>query len=206
MPAQKPNHHVELSSPLSPIDSKPRLLSPWRWGHSRSDLSLIHQIVPSEETVGLGKYFEELNVGDTFTTPHRTVTEADIALFAGLSGDYNPLHTDAVFAQTTPFRTKIAHGILTLAIASGLDFRIGIADGTLLALIGINELRFPAPVRSGDTLHSELEVTQKKEASKPDRGVIVIQDRVLNQRGETVLEYERVLLFARKGESKQPVL
>jgi len=152
----------------------------------------------------MGKHFEDLNIGDTFTTPHRTITETDIALFAGLSGDYNPLHTDAEFAQTTPFKTKIAHGLLTLAIASGLDFRLGIADGTLVALIGINGLRFSSPVRPGDTLHAELEVTQKKETSKPDRGVVVIRDRVLNQQGETVLEYERVLLFARKADRKEP--
>ncbi len=147
----------------------------------------------------MGKYFEDLNVGDTFTTPQRTITEADITLFAGLSGDYNPLHTDKVYAEKTIFKSKIAHGMLTLSVATGLDFRLGMADGTLIALLGINNVRFTNPVRPGDTLHCVLEVREKKEGSKADQGVVVFRDKVVNQNGETVLEYERVLLLARRG-------
>lgn len=147
----------------------------------------------------MGKYFEDLNVSDTFTTARRTITETDITLFAGLSGDYNPLHTDSVFAEKTEFKTRIAHGLLTLSVVSGLHFRLGIGDGTLVALLSINNVRFISPVRAGDTVHCILEVKEKKESSKPDRGVVVFKDKVLNQNGETVLEYERVLLFKRKG-------
>ncbi|MBI4257991.1 MAG: MaoC family dehydratase N-terminal domain-containing protein, partial [Thaumarchaeota archaeon] len=110
----------------------------------------------------MGKYFEEFNVGEIFTTARRTITESDIALFAGLSGDYNPLHTDSVFAGKTVFKTRIAHGLLTLAVASGLHFRLGLGEETLIALLGVNNLRFVSAVRAGDTLHCVVKVKEKK--------------------------------------------
>ncbi|MBI4257352.1 MAG: acyl dehydratase, partial [Thaumarchaeota archaeon] len=94
--------------------------------------------------------------------------------------------------------TRIAHGLLTLAVASGLHFRLGLGEETLIALLGVNNLRFVSAVRVGDTLHCVVKVKEKKEVSKKDRGTVVFKDTVLNQKDEAVLEYERVLLFKRK--------
>ncbi|MFQ5710431.1 MAG: MaoC/PaaZ C-terminal domain-containing protein [Candidatus Geothermarchaeales archaeon] len=146
----------------------------------------------------MGKYFEDLNLGDRFTTPARTVTEADIGAFAGLSGDYNPLHTDEEFAKKKIFKGRVAHGLLTLAIAEGLRARLGLLDGTALALLEINNLRFTAPVRAGDTIRLETEVVEKRETRRADRGVVTFRDAVRNQRDETVMESEVSVMLLRR--------
>ncbi len=145
-----------------------------------------------------GLTFDEFNPGDTFVTQGRTVTEADVVLFAGLSHDFNPLHTDATFAEKTPFGERIAHGMLVASIATGLANRTGIFEGTTLALME-QVLRYTGPVRFGDTVHLELTVADKKETSKPDRGVVVFDTKVVNQKGETVIEGQWTLLMRRGG-------
>jgi len=145
-----------------------------------------------------GKYFDELNVGDVFETAGRTVREADIACFAGLSGDYNPLHTNAEWAKNTPFGVNIAHGMLTLAITTGLINQSRIFEGTTIALLGTTE-KFTAPVKPGDTIHVELEVVSKKESSKGGKGVIEVKCSTINQDGVVVLEHtETIQLKSRK--------
>ncbi|MPY85837.1 MAG: dehydratase, partial [Actinophytocola sp.] len=81
----------------------------------------------------MGRYYDDLSVGDTFTTPARTITEYDVAAFAGLSGDYNPVHTDREFATATSFGQPIAHGVLGITVATGLIARTGLFDGTAVA-------------------------------------------------------------------------
>lgn len=144
-----------------------------------------------------GRFFEEFDVGETFTTAARTVTEGEVSLFAGLSGDYNPLHVDEETARRTPLKGRIAHGTLTLAIATGQANQLGIFEGTTLALLGMDRIRFVGAVRHGDTIHTELTVKERKESAKPDRGTVVFQVVVLNQREERVLEAEWTLLLAR---------
>ncbi|MPZ24829.1 MAG: dehydratase [Dehalococcoidia bacterium] len=131
-----------------------------------------------------GMYFEDFEVGDSFTTPRRTVTEADVASFAGLSGDYNPLHTDRVFASETPFGEPIAHGMLILAMITGLNARLGINDGTAIAMLGIDEWRFHRPVYFGDTIYARVTITGKRPTSKPGRGILNRKFEVFNQRHE----------------------
>ncbi len=143
-------------------------------------------------------YFEDFQVGQRFTTPARTVTEADIANFAGVSGDYNPIHTDAEFAKTTPFGERIAHGLLVLSMLTGLRQRSGHFEGTLIAWLEIRNYRFLKPVLIGDTVHGETEILEKRETSRPDRGILVQRVRVVNQRGEVVQEGEFVTLVRRK--------
>ncbi len=143
-------------------------------------------------------YFEDFQVGERFTTPARTVTEADLVNFAGVSGDYNPIHTDAEFAKTTPFGQRIAHGLLVLAMLTGLRQRTGQFEGTLIAWLEIRSYRFLKPVFIGDTIHGETEILEKRETSKPDRGLLVQRVRVLNQRGEVVQEGEFVTLVRRR--------
>ena len=145
-----------------------------------------------------GRYFEEFKVGETFETTGRTIDPADVSQFAGLSGDFNPLHTNEEVAKVTPFGGRIAHGLLTLAISSGQQNQLGLFEGTTLALLGLDKVRFTAPVRFGDTVHTELTVRETKESSKPDRGVVLFDTAVKNQRGETVLQYELALMLMRR--------
>jgi acyl dehydratase len=146
-------------------------------------------------------YFEDLEIGSVFLSPGRTVTETDIVIFAGLSADYNMLHTDAEYSKNTVFGERIAHGLLGLAIASGLFTRTELnrmLNETVIAMLGINSWRFTAPIKIGDTVHLEIEITSKKETSKPDRGVVAFKRRLINQRGEVVQEGEIPLMIKRK--------
>lgn len=142
------------------------------------------------------RYFDEIQVGEEFLSPGRTVTETDIVIFAGLSGDYNVLHTDAEFMKSSIFGERIAHGLLGLSISSGLLSRAM----RPLAIIAFLELRwkFKAPIKIGDTIKVRAKVIQKKETSKPDRGIVTVQRQIVNQRGEVVQEGETELMVTRK--------
>jgi len=132
-----------------------------------------------------GRYFEEFEIGEGIETAARTITETDVVLFAGLSGDYNPLHTDAEFAKGTLFGERIAHGLLGLSIASGLASRLGFVEGTTEAFTAL-EWKFRAPIKIGDTIHVRAKVRQKKEMPRLGGGFITFDVRLLNQRDETV--------------------
>ena len=132
-----------------------------------------------------GRYFEEFEIGDEVETAARTITETDVVLFAGLSGDYNQLHTDVEFAKGTLFGERVAHGLLGLAIASGLSSRLGFIEGTAEAFTGL-EWRFRGPIKIGDTIRVRLKVRQKKEMRRLGGGFVVLDVVVLNQRDETV--------------------
>ncbi len=146
-----------------------------------------------------GLTFEQFNLGDTFTSQARTVTEADVVNFAGLSGDFNPLHTDADFGRTTPFGERIAHGMLIAAIATGMANWTGIFEGTTLALME-QVIQYKGAVKFGDTVHLELRVAEKKETSKLDRGVIVFETHVCNQDNKAVVEGKWTLMMKRCNE------
>jgi acyl dehydratase len=145
-----------------------------------------------------GLTFDQFNVGDVFVCQARTVTEADTVNFAGVAGDYNPLHTDEEFGKTTPFGTRIAHGVLGLAIATGQANQLGVFEGTTIALM-TQMIKYTGPVKFGDTIHLELKVAEKKESSKPDRGVVTFDATVLNQQNKSVIEGQWVLLMKRGG-------
>ena len=110
----------------------------------------------------MGLYFEEFTVGQTLDTAKRTITENDIMTFAELSGDDNRIHTDPEFSKTTQFGRQIAHGMLGLSIASGLAWKTGILDGTVIAFREVNEWKFVKPVFIGDSIYVELEVKETK--------------------------------------------
>ncbi|MGH7275779.1 MAG: MaoC family dehydratase [Candidatus Rokuibacteriota bacterium] len=148
---------------------------------------------------GRGRYWEDFTVGEVLVTGRRTVDGGDVSRFAGLTGDFNPLHTDEEFAKTTPFGTRVAHGILTLAVSNGQQNLAGWFEGTTFALLGLDRVRFTAPVRFGDTVHTEMTVKECRESSKPDRGVVTFGVAVRNQRGEAVCTYETSVLMRRKA-------
>ena len=132
-----------------------------------------------------GRYFEEFTVGDKMTSQGRTITEADIVAFAGLSGDYNPIHTDAEFAKTGMFGERIAHGLLILSIASGLAWQLGFMAGTADAFLSL-DCKFAGATKIGDTLKVSAEVTQKRDMPGSTGGMVVFNVEVTNQRGEVV--------------------
>lgn len=134
----------------------------------------------------LNSYFDELRVGDRFVSRARTVTETDLVAFSGLSGDYAALHTDEEFAKAGPFGARIAHGCLTLSLATGLEFSLmGNEPLRILAFYGMDRVRFIKPVFIGDTIHLEGEVIALEEKDEK-RGVVTVHQEIRNQRGETV--------------------
>jgi acyl dehydratase len=148
-----------------------------------------------------GPYFEDISVGEEFTSPGRTVTEADIVIFAGLSGDYNVLHTDAEHMRTSVFGERIAHGLLGLSIQHGLLGRV-MPTGSSERFAAL-KWKFKGPIRIGDTIHVRARVSAKRDADKPDCGVVTIERRVLNQRGEVVQEGETEhVVERRRGASR----
>lgn len=133
-----------------------------------------------------GMFFEEFEVGQKITTMGRTVTEGDVVSFAGLSGDYNQIHTDAAYAAGTPFAQRIAHGLCVMSIASGLVTLTGVMEGTVLAFREIQEWKFSKPVFFGDTVHVETEVIETKAFPRLGGGAVVIKLNVVNQKAEVV--------------------
>jgi acyl dehydratase len=141
-----------------------------------------------------GLYFQDFNVGLVVESPARTVTEADIVLFAGLSGDYNQLHTDAEFCKGTPFGQRIAHGLLGLSIASGLAARCGFIEGTAEAFVGL-EWKFKAPVLIGDTIRLRAEITRTRPVASMGGGMVVMAVRLLNQHDKVAQQGEWTMLM-----------
>jgi acyl dehydratase len=146
-----------------------------------------------------GLYWEEWQVGAEFVSPARTVTETDIVLYAGLSGDYNPLHIDEEYAKQTQFGGRIAHGPLVYVMAAGLLFQLHLYDDTLIAFLGFENLRFTKPVKAGDTIHARVKVLEKRETSNAGRGIMKRQLQVLNQHGDVVQEGVQAFLLKRKS-------
>jgi acyl dehydratase len=133
-----------------------------------------------------GKPIDEFTVGEVALSPGRTVTETDVVTYSWVSGDTNPMHTDAVHAAKSPIGQRIAHGTLVMSIATGLSARIGQLDGTAIAALGVDEWKFLKPVFINDTIYLSTTVVEARVSSKPDRGVLVRRMDVLNQHGELV--------------------
>jgi len=152
----------------------------------------------SETTRGL--YFEDFEIGTEFVSPARTITEADIGSFAGLSGDYNPLHTDEEYAKGTMFGGRIAHGLLVLSIASGLASRLGFLEGTVLAFLGL-DWKFREPVKAGDTVHVRATIAAKKAMPRLGGGIVDIEVEVRSQTGAVAQKGTwRLLMRVRGGD------
>ena len=144
-----------------------------------------------------GGFYEDLEVGASYTTKSRTVTEADIVNFAGVSGDFNELHMSEEHAQKTPFGKRIAHGMLGLSITTGLVQQLNLYNNTVIAFLGLN-WSFKGPILIGDTVHAVQTIKSKRETKNPERGLVVLENKLFNQRGEVVQEGERTLMVRRK--------
>ena len=145
-----------------------------------------------------GLYFEEFEIGKKATSPGRTITEADILAFAGVSGDFNSIHTDAVYAANTPFGARVAHGLLIMAIVSGLAVRTGIMEGTVIAFREILAWKFSQPVFIGDSIHVIMEVVEMKALPRLGGGSLTLAVDVRNQNDATVMSGKWLVLMQNK--------
>lgn len=143
-----------------------------------------------------GLHFEDCTAGLKVTSAGRTISESDIMQFAGLSGDWNPIHVDAEYAKTSIFGERVAHGLLGLSIASGLAMQLGFLDRTVEAFTAL-DWKFRAPIKIGDTIHMTAEVT-KTRAMGQTGGFVTFNIAVKNQRDETVQRGEWTLLIKGK--------
>ncbi|WP_292320231.1 MaoC/PaaZ C-terminal domain-containing protein [Caldisphaera sp.] len=144
------------------------------------------------------KFFEDFVVGEVFETSGRTITEADIVNFAGISGDFNRIHIDEEYAKKTIYGTRIAHGLLIISVVSGLRLRTNVFEASLIALYGIDNLRFIAPVKIGDTIRAKITVIKKEQKRKG--GLLTLKHEVFNQRNELVAVFDLLLLVSYKNQ------
>jgi acyl dehydratase len=145
-----------------------------------------------------GMYFEDFELGQEIQTNARTITETDVVNFAGLSGDFNFIHTDAEGASQTPYGQRIAHGMLVASIASGLAVQQGFIDGTTLAFRELT-WKFTKPVLIGDTIRVRIKVLETKSMAQLGGGLVTFETRVVNQRDELVHKGEwRMLIKSRE--------
>jgi acyl dehydratase len=145
-----------------------------------------------------GRYFEDFEVGQELISPARTITSTDIVNFACLTGDFNEVHTNFEYCKTTQFGEPIAHGPLIYGIMGGLQYASGVNDGTMLALLQIDAWRMFGPVKHGDTIRLHSRVVEKKESSKPDRGVVSFARQCVKQDGTVVQEMKATLMYKRR--------
>ena len=128
-----------------------------------------------------GRFLDDYTPDEIITTPARTITEADVTLFAGLTGDYNELHTNSEKMAQSQFGGRLVHGLLGLSMGIGLFFRTGYMEGTVLAFLGLEEWKFTAPLFFGDTIRARLTVTEIIPSKrKNDRGVLKLYMEILN--------------------------
>jgi oxepin-CoA hydrolase/3-oxo-5,6-dehydrosuberyl-CoA semialdehyde dehydrogenase len=168
-------------------------------------MHVIHEYIPGAERTHdrvhpFRKYFDELEVGDSLVTARRTVTEADVVNFAGISGDFFYAHMDDIAARDSIFEKRVAHGYFVLSAAAGLF--VDPAPGPVMANYGLESLRFVKPVYPGDTIQATLTVKQKtakeKKPDQPPQGVVAWDVEVKNQNNEPVAVYTILTLVRRK--------
>jgi len=143
------------------------------------------------------KCWDDFNVGDRVVTQGITITDAHLVSWAGLTMDFYPLHMDEEFAKNTPFGTRIAHGPLVFAMAFGLVFMTGFYQDSIIAWLGLENMRIPAPTRLGDTIRVEVEVKEKRETKNSARGICVLTYTIKNQRDEDVTVFDCLQLMHR---------
>jgi len=141
-------------------------------------------------------YFEDFSLGQKFVTKARTITEADIVNFAGLSWDHNQLHTDAEYAASTRFGRRIAHGLLGVIAHAGLSYEL--TEDSILALLELT-WQFKAPIYIGDTIHVEQIVKNMRESAAGDRGILTFEKEVVNQKNEVVQTGTTTILLAKRS-------
>lgn len=146
------------------------------------------------------RYFEDYEIGEEFTTPSRTITESDVVQFAGLSGDYSELHISEEFAKKTMFQGRIAHGLLGLAITSGLEFQTIVPKMAAICSLGWT-YDFIKPIKIGDTVFLKIKLERKHETKNSDRGILFLSCCLINQKGEIVQKGEHRTIVKRRNKN-----
>jgi len=146
-----------------------------------------------------GRYFEQFQIGDTVVSAGRTITEADVVNFAGVSGDYTQIHTDAEYSRQTMFGRRVVHGLLGLSVASGLAAQLGFIEGTVLAFRELS-WKFSLPIFIGDTVHVKAVVAELKEMRRLGGGAVTMDVQLVNQEDKVVARGQWVVLIASKPE------
>jgi acyl dehydratase len=144
-------------------------------------------------------FYEDLDVGLIRTSPARTVTETDLVTFCMLSGDWNPIHSDEEFSRGTDYGRRVVHGLFGMAVLTGLMDRAGWFSTSAMAMLGIKEWEFRAPIFVGDTIHCQMEITALRLTSRGDKGVADRRFRLVNQRGEVIQEGDIPLMVRVRG-------
>jgi len=145
------------------------------------------------------KYLEDFEVGDGIESFGVTITDAHLVAWAGLTYDHYPLHMDEEFAKQTVFGGRIVHGPFLFAISIGLAGINGFVGDSIIAWLGVENMRVPRPTRIGDTVRVRARVKEKRESGDSKRGVLVLLYEVVNQRDEVVLYYDNLLMYPRKA-------
>lgn len=144
------------------------------------------------------RYYDDFVVDEQWSTPARTITETDVVNFTAFSGDSNPIHADAEFARTTIYGERLLHGPAGFVIATGLESRLGIKEGTAIAFLGM-EWNMKGPIMIGDTLHVQERVIAKRETKNGERGIVTFHVALVNQRDETVQAGDWKVMMQRKS-------
>ncbi len=152
-----------------------------------------------------GLYFEEFEEAVDLVSPGRTITETDIQIFAGLTGDYTQIHTNVEFCKDTVFGQRVAHGLLGLSIASGLGARLGFIEGTAVALREVS-WKFTGPIFIGDTIHLKVVVSNKKAMPRLGMGLVTFDASLINQKDEVVQKGEWKALIQSQDAKTSPLL
>ncbi|MFB5284121.1 MaoC/PaaZ C-terminal domain-containing protein [Peribacillus sp. Hz7] len=141
------------------------------------------------------KYFEHYNIGETWQSKGRTITESDLVMFSAFSGDWYSLHSDAEYAKGTQFEQRIAHGMAILSITTGL---VAFEPGIVVAFYGMDKVRFTNPTFIGDTIHLNAKVIDLKDRSQ-SQGLVTVLQEVKKQTGETVAVFDMKILMNKKS-------
>jgi acyl dehydratase len=143
--------------------------------------------------------YEDLHVGLAFESPTRTVTEADVVMFASLTGDWSELHTSEAFARRTEYGRRVAHGLLGLSIAHGLMWpRTNALRAVAIAFLGLSDWRFRGPIFLGDTVHVAYRVAEMRDSrSRPDRAIVTFEVELRNEDGDVLQQGRKALLVSK---------
>lgn len=144
-----------------------------------------------------GLYLEDFEVGHEYTSLARTITEADVVNFAGVSGDFNPLHMDEEFGKTNMFGKRVAHGALGFIVSTGLSNQMGLFEGTTIAFMECT-VKYVGPLLIGDTVHITVTPTEIRHSSKPGKGILKQMVKLLNQEDKVIMESEQILMMKSK--------
>lgn len=145
------------------------------------------------------KYGDDFHLGQAFTTPAITVTETHVVNWAGLTGDFYPLHMDAEYAAQTQFGERLAHGPMIFGLAVGMVALSGIGADSVIAWLGCDDMRMTGPVRIGDTIRTTVEVKEQRPTKDPKRGIQTWRYTVTNQRNEPILSFDYKMMFHMRG-------